>query len=353
MRIFAAAFGSWSGSAALGMQMTPADSLRCEVRRSFLLLTFVTCACIAAAASAKDVAYRAPRLANGHPDLQGSWDHIDATPLERLAGFSTLVITAEQARQIEQLIKEVAENPNIPTDSTDYFNERHMLPIRGELRSSIIIDPVDGQLPGTPAFREWRVKARWNVLNGMDGPEQRPTSERCLGNPAAQPPNLYNPGTNLHQIVQTDDAVVFLSEVMGFARIIRLNAQHAPAAVTSWSGDSIGWWEGDTLVVETKNFTPSDTGRIVMGFAFLVSAQATVTERITRISNDELDYLFTVEDAAYYMHPWTGETHFMRSNDRLLEYACHEANYSLTFILQGGRARDALTIRSTAGELAK
>ena len=140
-----------------------------------------------------------------------------------------------------------------------------MLPIRGELRSSIIVDPPDGRIPGTSAFKEWQVQARAAMVNALDGPEQRPTSERCLGNPAAQPPNLYNPGTNLRQIVQTRDAVVIVSEVIHFARIVRLNATHAPAAVTSWSGDSIGWWEGDTLVVETKYFTPSDIGRIAGG----------------------------------------------------------------------------------------
>ena len=78
-----------------------------------------------------------------------------------------------------------------------------MLPIRGEFRSSIVVDPPDGRIPGTPQFKQWQVKARAAVVNAVDGPEQRPTSERCLGNPAAQPPNLYNPGTNLHQIVQT------------------------------------------------------------------------------------------------------------------------------------------------------
>ena len=218
-----------------------------------------------------------------------------------------------------------------------------MLPIRGELRSSIIIDPPDGRIPGTPAFKEWQVQARAAVVNALDGPEQRPTSERCLGNPAAQPPNLYNPGTNLRQIVQTKDAVVIVSEVMHFARIVRLNARHAPAAVTSWSGDSIGWWEGDTLVVETRYFTPSDIGRVAgppPGITFLVSPGATVTERITRVSDDELNYVFTVDDPAHYTRPWTGETHFMRTDDRLFEYACHEANYSMRFILQGGRARD-------------
>jgi hypothetical protein len=304
-----------------------------------------TFACAAAltvcAASAATAAYRPPRLEDGQPDLQGTWDHIDATPLERPGGYTTLAITAEQAAAIERHLVEVTEDRSTPTEPTEYFNERHMLPIRGEFRSSIVTDPPDGRIPGTPGFKAWQIKTRAAVVNALDGPEQRPTSERCLGNPAAQPPNLYNPGTNLHHIVQTKDAVVFLAEVMGYVRIIRLNVPHAPAAVTSWSGDSIGWWEGDTLVVETKHFTPSDIGRVAAGITFLVSPGATVTERITRVSVAELNYVFTVDDPSQYTRPWTGETHFMRSNDRLLESACHEGNYSLRFILQGGRAHDA------------
>jgi hypothetical protein len=294
--------------------------------------------CIAPLAAAE---YRPPRLEDGHPDLQGVWDHVDATPLERPPGVTTLTITREQAVAIAHALDQVAEDRSKPTEPTEYFNERRMLPIRGELRSSIIVDPADGRIPGTAEFQQWQVLTRVNVVNALDGPEQRPTSERCLGNPASQPPNLFNPGTNLRQIVQTRDAVVIESEVLHFARIIRLNAKHSPAAVTSWSGDSIGWWEGDTLVVETKHFTPSDRGRVAAGITFLVSPAATVTERITRVAEDELSYVFKVDDPANYTQPWTGETHLLRKDENLLEYACHEANYSLRFILQGGRAQDA------------
>lgn len=311
----------------------------CRARCRLLLLTLSVLA--AGPAFAGDTTYRAPRLADGRPDLQGLWDHTDATPLERPTGVDTLVITAAQAAAIEHSMNVVYESRAFPTEPTEYFNERRIQPIRGVLHSSIIVDPADGRIPGTPLFKQWEAKARASVVNAMDGPEQRPTSERCLGNPAAQPPNLYNPGTNLHQIVQTQDAVVFIAEWMNDARVIRLNSKHRPAAVTSWSGDSIGWWEGDTLVVETKHFTPSDTGRLATGITFMVSPQATVIERITRVASDELNYVFTVEDPAYYARPWKGETHFMGTTDRLLEYACHEANYSLTFILQGARVRDS------------
>jgi hypothetical protein len=151
-------------------------------------------------------------------------------------------------------------------------------------------------------------------------------------------PVLYN---NLHQIVQTKDTVMILTEMNHDARIVRINGKHAPSDIRSWLGDSIGWWEGDTLVVETRHFTPSDIGRVAAGITFLVSPDATVTERIERVAEDELSYVFTVDDPANYTQPWTGETHLMRRNEKMFEYACHEANYSLRFILQGGRAQDA------------
>jgi hypothetical protein len=292
-------------------------------------------------ATASGGAYKPPRLADGRPDLQGNWDYVDATPLERPPGINTLVITAEQAAEIEHAIERLEEDRGTPTEPTEYFNERRIRPIRGELRSSVVIDPPNGRIPWTPRFSEWQKIARHGILNAMEGPEQRPNSERCLGNPAAQAPHLFNPGTNLHQIVQTKDAVVFIAEWMNAARIIRLESRHAPAAVTSWSGDSIGWWEGDTLVVETKHFSPSDTGRLAAGVSFKISPQATVIERFTRVADDEINYVFTVEDPEYYTQPWKGETRFMRTADRILEYACHEANYSLTYILQGARVRDA------------
>jgi len=283
---------------------------------------------------------RPSRLPDGRPDLQGTWLHSNATPLVRPAGFSTLVISPEQAVAVEAMVSSVLFDPNVPNDPVSDITPRHVLPIRGTLRSSIVIEPKDGLIPGTALFKERAEKNRFNLLNAMDGPEQRPTSERCLGNPASQPPNLYNPGTNMHQIVQTKDTIVFFSESMHDARIIRLNAKHAPAAVTSWLGDSVGWWEGDTLVVETKYFTSSDTGRAVPFVLYYVSPETTVTERFTQVSDNELSYIFTVDDPVYYTQPWTGETHFLRSDDRMFEYSCHEGNYSLTNILQGARVRD-------------
>jgi hypothetical protein len=291
-------------------------------------------------AAAKEGPYRPPRLADGKPDLQGMWEHQDSTPLARPADCPTLVVSRERAMEIAGHLEADAEDRSTPTEPTEFFKPRAPSPIRGEYRSSIIVDPADGQIPGNERFVEWAKQTRANVTTAVDGPEQRPTSERCLGNPASQAPNLYNPGTNLHQIVQTRDTVVFVAEVMHEARIIRIGGVHRPAAVTSWSGDSIAWWEGDTLVVETKYFTVSDSARMARPILFKVTPQTVVTERITRIADDELNYVFTVADPLYYTRPWTGETHFLRTSDRILEYACHEANYSLTNILQAGRVRD-------------
>jgi hypothetical protein len=288
--------------------------------------------------------YRPQRLPDGRPDFQGTWLHSDSTPLVRPAGFPAL-ISPQQAVAIETLVYSVLVDPNVPNDPVSDITPRHISPIHGALHSSIVIEPEDGLIPGTALFTERTEKNRFNILNAMDGPEQRPTSERCLGNPASQPPNLYNPGTNMHQIVQTKDTILFFSEVMHDARVIRLNATHAPAAVTSWLGDSIGWWEGDTLVVETKNFTSSDTGRAAPFVVYYVSPQTTVTERFTQVSDNELNYVFTVDDPVYYTRSWTGETHFMRSDDRMFEYSCHEGNYSLAYILQGARVREQLAVK--------
>jgi hypothetical protein len=301
--------------------------------------------CVLTLASATSFAdatrYRPQRLPDGRPDLQGNWLHKDATPLVRPAGFPA-VISPQQAVAIEAQVYSVLLDPGVPNDPVSDFTPRRILPIRGTLRSSIVIEPEDGLIPGTAIFKERADKNRFNILNAMDGPEQRPTSERCLGNPASQPPNLYNPGTNMHQIVQTKDTILLFTEVMHGARIIRLNATHAPAAVTSWLGDSIGWWEGDTLVVETTNFTVSDTGRVAPFVVYYVSPQTTVTERFTQVSDNELNYVFTVDDPVYYTRPWKGETHFQRSEDRMFEYSCHEGNYSLGYILQGARTREQL-----------
>ncbi len=288
------------------------------------------------AAFAKDVAYRPPRLEDGRPDLQGHWVAYNRTPLVRPDWLTELHITAEQAREIEARGSERERDLSIPNETPEFFDERRVAVIGGKLRSSIIIEPADGKIPGAALLREKIEALRVQNRDDMDGPERRPLWERCLSSFAAHPPMLAVGFTNMHQIVQTRDAVVFFSESLHEARILRLGSSHQPAVVTSWLGDSIARWEGDTLVVETRNFLP-DQNR---SGDFLISSQTVIVERFTRVSHDELNYVFTITDPMYYTQPWTGETQYLRSDEAIYEDACHEGNYSLKHILEGGRVRD-------------
>ena len=305
-------------------------------RWGLVVLIILSCSAVA-----REQPYSPPRLDNGQPDMQGVWVASNSTPLQRPAGFSTLVIDEAQAAKLLASVSARFEDRSTPTEPTEYFDPHSIERVRGQLRSSIIVDPPDGLIPGNDVFKQQAAHARAGVLTAMDGPEQRPAAERCLASQTTQPPILaIRNGVNLHQIVQTADSFVFVSEFVGAARIVRLNSQPAPAAITSWLGDSIGRWEADVLIVETRGFTPSDHFRMGSTGDFLVTPRTVVTERLARAGTDTIDYTFTVEDPTYYTRPWTGETHLMRTNDRMLEYACHEGNYSLRFTLQGGRARD-------------
>jgi hypothetical protein len=306
--------------------------------RRWGLAVLVTLSC---SAIAKEQLYSPPRLDNGQPDMQGVWVASNGTPLQRPSGFSRLVIDEAQAAKLLASVSARFEDRNTPTEPTEYFDPHEIERVRGQLRSSIIVDPPDGLIPGNDLFKQQVARARTGLLTAMDGPEQRPPAERCLGSQTVQPPILpIRTGVNLHQIVQTADSFVFVSEFVGAARIIRLDSQPVAAAITSWLGDSIGHWEGDVLIVETRGFTPSDHFRMGTAGDFLVTPRTVVTERFARTAADTLDYAFTVEDSTYYTQPWTGESHFLRRDEQLLEYACHEANYSLVHILEGARARE-------------
>jgi hypothetical protein len=288
------------------------------------------------AAAAATSAYSPPRLEDGRPDLQGNWVAYNRTPLVRPDYLTELYITAEQAREIEARGHAREHDLSIPNETPEFFDQRRVALIDGKLRSSIIVDPPDGKIPGTALLREKIAALRVQNSDDMDGPERRPLWERCLGSFAAHAPMLAIGFTNLHQIVQTRDAVVFFSESLHEARIFRVGGRHPPAVVATFGGDSIARWDGDTLVVETSNFR-ADQNR---AGDFLISSQTVIVERFTRVSRDELSYLFSITDPVYYTQPWTGETHYLRSDETIFEDACHEGNYSLKHILEGGGVRD-------------
>ncbi|TNF87306.1 MAG: hypothetical protein EP301_07035 [Gammaproteobacteria bacterium] len=188
-------------------------------------------------------------------------------------------------------------------------------------------------------YQENSGEAWWLDLDGpgpYDAPESRPLSDRCLlgfGSTGGPPmlPTLYN---NHKRIVQTPDHVMILVEMVHDARIIRLNSEHAPADVRRWLGDSIGWWEGDTLVVDTTNFTD----RPALSMA---TRDLHVVERFRRAEDGTLIYSFVVDDPNVWTEPWGGEYPWPATDDRVYEYACHEGNYAMAGILKGARILEA------------
>jgi hypothetical protein len=242
--------------------------------------------------------WRPARLDDGRVDLQGVWNLSNLTPLERLSGFDSLVISREQAQEIEERITGMRKNQATGGAPEQFDEVRTVEPIDGEWRSSVIVEPADGRIPGNAAFQQQTTSYRTRSTLSADGPEERPPAERCLSSPASTPPMVSVPTLNLHQIVQTPGVVLIQSEWNREARIVRMNAQHNPAVLASWLGDSVGWWEGDTLVVETRYFAAASQLR------------------------------------------WKGRNHLRRSREPILEFACHEGNYAVRFILQGMRARD-------------
>ncbi|MCZ6617605.1 MAG: hypothetical protein O7E57_05690 [Gammaproteobacteria bacterium] len=164
-----------------------------------------------------------------------------------------------------------------------------------------------------------------------DNMEQRPNAERCLLGFTGAAPTLPSGYNNFKRVVQTEDHVMILIEMVHDARIVRMNSEHIPAAEKKWLGDSIGWWEDDTLVVDTTNFHPVAGGRRGR------SPEYHVVERLTMQDDGNILYRFTVEDPSTWTAPWTGEYIWKADAGRLYEYACHEGNYSFGNIMRGAR----------------
>jgi hypothetical protein len=214
--------------------------------------------------------------------------------------------------------------------------------VNGEIRTSVIVEPEDGQLPYSEQGRA-NFAAAMQQRQSYNGPEVRPLGERCMvgfGSSGGPPklPVLYN---NLTQIIQTKSHVVLLAEMNHDARIVRMNSEHQDPPLYPWLGDSIGYYEEGSLVIETTNFHGQQGLRSSLEHRFYGSQQMKVTERFTRTSDDTVLYQFTVEDAANYSQPWSGELPMNANGERLFEYACHEGNYALPGILAGARRADA------------
>ena len=326
-----------------------------------------------------------PRTPDGHPDLQGTYDLSTMTPLERLPGDPPF-LSKEQAealqkkeiaRRLEDNRPESADRPAPPvggdkTPPKSFYEVLERLGggavggynrfwlqqgaaytvVDGQIRTSIVIDPPDGHVPPINAAARKRMAAERATptsdaresqdaaaepAGSFDNPEQRPLGERCLlgfgstSGPPALPDYFYN---DLHQIVQTPDSIMILTEMVHDARIVRMNAQHLPKNIRRWMGDSVGHWEGDALVIDTTNFTDKTRYRGS-------TENLHVVERLSRVDAKTLLYRFTVEDPETWDRPWTGEYTWPVTTKPIYEYACHEGNYALGDILRGARRHEA------------
>ena len=285
-------------------------------------------------ASAQTPAPAVARTKEGHPDLQGIWEGRWTTPLERPPQAPALALTAEQAAGMMAAMETGRRARPVNSNPDSDFDMVGLARVKGEYRSSLIVDPADGRLPLTEEGRALRTRFAREL---SDNPEERMASERCVGGPGRAPMHTV-PTNSYMRIIQAPGHVVLHTEAIDDVRILPLGGRHGPDAMLDLQGDSIARWEGDTLVVETKNFRADDPFRFSppVSVVFL-SAATTVTERITRVSDSEIVYTYTVTDPVLYTRPWTVETSFIRTNARMFEYACHEANYSLTNILRGAR----------------
>jgi hypothetical protein len=333
-----------------------------------------------------------PRTPSGRPDLSGTYDVATLTPMQRPTELGEkMFLTEEEAAAIEAgeaaaLASIFNYDPAVNTETSDpnrgappvggdgssgaagnvggyntvYFDRGSAaFQIDGQWRTSILIDPPNGRYPprtdermaaqrAATAARTGGVRPRQNdgtaywLEAGLDAPgpfdnmEQRGFAERCLlgFGSTAGPPMLSVLYNNHKRIVQGEDTVVIQVEMNHEARIVRMNAEHDPPEIRKWLGDSIGHWEGDTLVVETTNFR--DRPSFTQG-----SRNMTVTERFRMESADKLIYSFTVEDPTVWTAPFTGEYAWPRSDHKVFEYACHEANYAFEGIMKGARLLEA------------
>lgn len=264
----------------------------------------------------------------GDPDLQGTWSYATLTPLQRPAGLGDKAFySPEEAAEIQA---SALEDPvDIPGDPVGWFDKGQVSP---DLRTSLIVDPPDGRLPLTgQAQQQLAARRAYEEEHLADSWLDRTAWDRCIMYHGVPPVSTgYN---NTFMIVQTPDHVAIYSETIHDVRIIPLDdIPPLPDNIRQWNGNSRGHWEGDTLVVETTNYSEKSELR------FPSSEHTHAVERFTRVSEDLIDYEFTIEDPQVYTQPWRAVRPLPRLDDYIIyEYACHEGNRSLYNLLRGAR----------------
>jgi len=288
--------------------------------------------------------YRVPRTPDGQPDLQGYWTNSTYTPLQRPEGITRDFFTREEAIEIMKKAAAAESEQTTPGtiadvhyDFTQFGLDRNQGGVPLNLRTSLIFDPPDGRLPPVTAEGKTRAAERAAARKRLGGPwdaaQNQSFSVRCILMNRAGPPMLPGAYNNYYQIVQAPGYVMILVEMIHEPRIIPLDGRpHLPGHVQQLTGNPVGRWEGDTLVVESTNFTDQNP------FAEGASEKLRLIERFTRVADDRILYQFTVEDPATWTRPWSAELPMLRTDGPIFEHACHEGNYSLVNALAGARA---------------
>ncbi len=338
------------------------------ISRALVAAPVLVALALGVAPAGAQTAFDPPRLPDGRPDLQGVWDFRTLTPLERPADQADqAVLAAEEAAAIEARAAARSAELNAPTTDRD-----ELLPVGGNVggynhywvdqgarvvddqRTSLIVDPPDGRLPALQPGVEMQqlslaedvggtlpVRVRAAGI-GTDSHEDRGLAERCLLGFNSGPP-IVPAGYNQNiQLFQTSDYVVIFHEMVHDARIVPLDGRdHLPASIRQWMGDSRGYWDGDTLVIESTNFTAKTASfNPSVAQAAGTGAHLHLTERFSLAAEDTLLYEYTVNDPTTFTRPFTAELPMKRGN-LVFEYACHEGNYGLYNMLAGARVQDA------------
>jgi hypothetical protein len=298
--------------------------------------------------------YEPARTSSGKPDLQGFWTNASLTTMQRSSNYEGVGLTIP-LEQLGELTTNHHQNVRQATDDGQVqgelptgkdlgrgrgYNAFWVDPgsafgyVKGEYRTSWITYPESGRIPYSEEGSRLRQENRAK-FSGNDGPEGRALGERCIigfGSTGGPPMNnvLYN---NMYQIVQTDDYVMIMVEMAHDARIIPIDKDHRPDAWKPWLGDSVAHWDGDVLVVETRNLHPQQAPRNIAA----LSDEGVVVERFSRFSDEQVLYEFEVRDPNFYTEAWSGEMAFNATDTQPYEYACHEGNYGLPGILAGAR----------------
>ena len=354
---------------------TDPSSVRTTAGRGFWVAVAVALATTASA--------EIPRTTSGKPDLSGYYDGGTLTPLERPGHLGeSEFMTEEEAQRLGSATAFLEDGrSNDPDrgppvkggDGINAFGAGNVggynsfwldlgsgvTPIDGKFRNSIVYDPPNGRRPRMTMKAMMKLadnfssftyendgRPTWLDSEGpgpFDGPEELALAERCLLGFSAGPPSLPGVYNNYKRIVQSEDHVMVLLEMVHDARIIRMNDEHAPEEMRRWLGDSVGWWEGDTLVVDTTNFL-EDTG------LYGGDENLHLVERFSLQDDGNLLYDFTVNDPTAWQGPWSGMYVWQKTDQPVYEYACHEGNYSMFNILRGARRqeRDELARRAAA-----